>query len=85
MNIEKSIPVILLILAIAGLIWSATMFFSGSGDDSAKTINTPENYSNAMRAELQNKCETPPDYTDEEWRQHMSHHPDQYKECLAEK
>lgn len=27
-------------------------------------------------------CATPPGYTDEEWREHMSHHPDMYKDCL---
>ena len=28
------------------------------------------------------KCATPAGYTDAEWKQHMGHHPDQYKECL---
>lgn len=27
-------------------------------------------------------CETPEGYTDEEWREHMSHHPDMYAQCL---
>ena len=33
--------------------------------------------------ELPDKCKTPPGYTDEDWKQHMNHHPDQYAECLA--
>ncbi len=28
------------------------------------------------------RCQTPPGYTDEEWREHMGHHPNIYKECL---
>ena len=40
-------------------------------------------YSKAMSSELDNKCATPSGYTDEAWREHMGHHPDQYKECLG--
>ena len=29
-----------------------------------------------------NLCEVPPGYTNESWYEHMSHHPDRYKECL---
>ncbi|MBS3133819.1 hypothetical protein J4214_01140 [Candidatus Woesearchaeota archaeon] len=28
------------------------------------------------------KCRVPSGYTTEEWIEHMSHHPDRYKECL---
>lgn len=28
------------------------------------------------------KCTPAPGYTEESWREHMSHHPDIYKECL---
>ncbi|MBI2545532.1 MAG: hypothetical protein HYW22_02995 [Candidatus Aenigmarchaeota archaeon] len=40
------------------------------------------NYSNAVSSELANKCATPSGYTDATWREHMSHHPDTYVECL---
>jgi len=30
----------------------------------------------------EDKCATPEGYTDEEWREHMGHHPDMYGECL---
>ncbi len=39
-------------------------------------------YQKAVSAELEDICATPPGYTDESWRQHMSHHPDRYAECL---
>ncbi|MEM5802058.1 MAG: hypothetical protein QXQ18_01595 [Candidatus Aenigmatarchaeota archaeon] len=29
-----------------------------------------------------NICATPPGYTDESWKEHMSHHPNIYKDCL---
>lgn len=53
----------------------------------AYTTLTPqysqEDYRKAMAAELPDKCKTPPGYTDESWRQHWGHHPDQYAECLG--
>lgn len=39
-------------------------------------------YQKAVSSELEDICATPPGYTDESWRQHMSHHPDMYAECL---
>ena len=37
----------------------------------------------SLKAEIKNNpCETPPGYTEKSWREHMSHHPDRYKECL---
>jgi len=41
------------------------------------------NYKQALAAENPNDiCATPAGYTDQEWRSHMSHHPDRYGECL---
>lgn len=30
----------------------------------------------------EDKCSPAPGYTEESWREHMSHHPNVYKECL---
>jgi len=30
----------------------------------------------------ENLCVPDPGYTEEAWREHMSHHPEMYKECL---
>ena len=36
-----------------------------------------------LQAEVKNNpCAVPPGYTNESWYEHMSHHPDRYKECL---
>ena len=31
----------------------------------------------------EDKCDPPPGQTEEAWREHMSHHPNVYKECLS--
>ena len=28
------------------------------------------------------KCKTPAGYTEQEWKEHMGHHPNIYKDCL---
>ena len=42
------------------------------------------NYKKAVKSEDSlDKCKTPSSYTDQEWIEHMSHHPDRYKDCLG--
>lgn len=31
----------------------------------------------------EDKCKPEPGYTEESWREHMSHHPNIYRECLS--
>lgn len=31
----------------------------------------------------EDKCAPEPGYTEQEWKEHMGHHPDIYKECLS--
>ena len=41
------------------------------------------NYNQAKQAENPaNPCTPPAGYTEESWREHMGHHPDQYQQCL---
>jgi len=73
---------VLVTVAIGGLVWSGLSFFTTN--KLAVTIkNTPENFAAFKAAELPDKCLTPPGYSDEEWREHMSHHPDQYGGCFT--
>jgi hypothetical protein len=44
--------------------------------------HTDESFERAKEAQTEDPCATPKGYTDESWRQHMGHHPDQYKDCL---
>ena len=78
---EKIIIAVLIILGAGGVFWAVSSFFTGDKNQS-KLDNSTENYNSALQAELSDKCKTPEDYTDEEWIDHMSHHPDRYSECL---
>lgn len=74
---DKIVLVVLLVLAIILFIVAAY---------SVVTLATHfgSNYQKALAAENQsNICATPAGYTDEQWRTHMSHHPDMYKQCLG--
>lgn len=63
-----------------GLLLVAMSFLTWYG--APALAKTSENYQKFASAELADKCKTPPGYSDADWRQHMGHHPDQYKECL---
>lgn len=81
MQMEKILIIVLVVAAIAGLVWSISDFVRGNKDFSL-VDNTTENFDQAIKAELPDKCQTPEGYTNEEWQEHMSHHPDRYQECL---
>ncbi len=50
--------------------------FAGNGHTEAK-------YQTAVAAENpMDICKTPNGYSDADWKQHMSHHPDRYRQCL---
>ncbi len=40
-------------------------------------------YQKATTSEQEDICATPPGYTDQQWREHMGHHPDRYAKCLG--
>jgi len=45
--------------------------------------HTAANYQQFVSAESAGDiCKTPAGYTDEQWKEHMSHHPDRYAQCL---
>lgn len=78
--------IVLITLAGAGLVWSAVSFFSQAKQEPVLVKGMEENEDNfaqAQRAELADRCQTPEGYSDQGWREHMSHHPDRYKECLV--
>lgn len=51
-------------------------------NNSAGLQNTQENYEEFISAELEDKCAVPEGYTEEDWKTHMSHHPERYEGCL---
>ncbi len=85
---EKITYIILVVLAVAALgftIYSA--FFAGSGSTGNSQIGVgvvgSAAYNKAIAAENPaDKCAVPQGYDEQSWKEHMSHHPDRYKECL---
>ncbi len=76
---KNKLSALLVILAIGGIIWfGVSVFKKGSNID---LQNTSQNFKQFTASELGNKCNTPEGYTDREWLEHMSHHPERYKEC----
>ena len=69
MKKEKILIYAALFIALIALFWSVMQLGAQGG-------------ASAIASELGDKCATPPGYTDEQWREHMGHHPDRYKECL---
>jgi len=65
----------LLAIVIIALIFSISTFFNKS--------YSQQDYGKFVSAESEDKCKTPEGYTDKEWKEHMSHHPDRYKGCLS--
>lgn len=66
-------------IVIITLFWSAAEFFR---EDSV-TLSQANSFSAQKNTgELPEKCKMEEGYTPEEWKEHMSHHPDIYAECL---
>ncbi len=63
----------LLVIVIVGFFLTLNSYFSN------KTVNQPL----LGAAELSSKCAAPAGYTQEQWTEHMGHHPEQYAECLG--
>ena len=72
---EKILFYAIIVAAAAIVAVSAFMFISS---------RYGANYQKAMSAQNPNDiCATPSGYTDQQWREHMSHHPDMYVGCLT--
>lgn len=81
---EKILLILIGLLVVLGAGW---ILFSWQTWRDSSAYGTPDgqqlNYVQAKKDENPlNPCSPPPGYTEESWREHMSHHPDQYKQCL---
>lgn len=83
-KMEKILFAFLSLVLILGTIWVIQGWQSWRQSSTLSSNNyQPLNYNQAKQAEdPANPCEPPAGYTEESWREHMSHHPEQYKECL---
>lgn len=82
----------MIFLSIFLLYWSGTALTKRNntntkpGTDTISYIpkHSEDIYSKAVEAETEDPCTPPEGYTDDAWRQHMGHHPDEYKDCLSQ-
>lgn len=89
-KIEKIIFALIGLVFILGAVW---VFQSWQQMESSNrlggqavtgSVSQPLDYNQAKQAEdPANPCVPPAGYTEETWREHMGHHPDQYKQCLG--
>lgn len=45
-------------------------------------FNNNQKYNEFVSNEQKDICATPSGYTDQQWQEHMGHHPDRYAQCL---
>ncbi|MBS3060469.1 MAG: hypothetical protein J4432_03085 [DPANN group archaeon] len=92
-KVNALVPVLLIGLGLATLIYSVMGFSNqtSSNQAPAATVNigqehSKEAFAQAVAAQAPQgdfgKCATPEGYSDDDWKTHMGHHPDLYKECL---
>ncbi len=84
---HKAMVFVAAIVSITLIYWSISASSDNSSNDAKNAVtdvseHTEERYRKAVEAETKDPCATPDGYTDDAWREHMSHHPDRYKECL---
>jgi rhodanese-related sulfurtransferase len=82
MTTEKILIIVLVVLAVGGLAWSMGSFFSNK-EPVLLVENLQKNFDKAVQAEQPDKCKAPEGYTNEQWREHMSHHSVRYMECFT--
>ena len=67
---------VLLLVIVIAIGFGVSGAYSSAGHTDAR-------FQTAISAQnSDDKCATPSGYTDEQWREHMGHHPDLYRECL---
>ena len=84
-KVEKILFALMGVVVVVGAVW---VFQGWQSWQKSSALGTPGgqplNYAQAKQAEdPSNPCAAPAGYTEETWREHMSHHPDQYKQCLG--
>jgi len=81
--IKEKLPIIFGALGIIGVLWALSMI-KVAVPVSDKRSDAMKNFAEFAKDELVDKCATPDGYEDAQWREHMSHHSDQYMECLSD-
>lgn len=81
--VEKVLLTLLGLVLVLGMVWVFQSWWQSSSLTSSVSQSF-NNYDLAKQAEEPtDPCSPPAGYTEESWREHMSHHPDQYQQCLG--
>ena len=79
MNKDTLMTAVLVVTGVALLGWAGASAWQTNRSAAYK----PQRYIQALQDELPDQCAVPEGYTDAEWQEHMSHHPDRYQECFV--
>lgn len=83
-KLEKILFLVLAVIFIFGGFLTFRGWRSYTSLTGSSAIGQPLNYEEAKQAQdPSDPCKAPPGYTEESWREHMGHHPDEYKQCLS--
>lgn len=87
-KLEKILFIVILVVITVTAVWvGRQMWQTALGAQTSAggpTSVSSDRYRAAKSAEdPNNPCTPPAGYTEESWREHMGHHPDQYKQCLG--
>lgn len=80
MNSER---IIIVVLAIALVVGVALLFFSLAGFFTPRLENNAQNFQQfSSKENPADICGVPPGTDPQQWKEHLSHHPDKYSQCL---
>ncbi len=68
----------IILLIVVVIILFSLIFWKFGFEPVGMFLASKDKFSN----DVEDKCEPTPGDTEESWKEHMSHHPDMYKECL---
>ena len=90
-KLEQILLGLILLVLAAGSIWIVGGYWqirsdlsnTSAASSSVTPLASSAEYRQAKQAEDPNSpCLPPAGYTEESWREHMGHHPDEYRQCL---
>lgn len=82
-KLEKVLFILMGLVLVFGAVWVFQGWQNWRGPvAAANSGNKPIDYPQAQ-ATTPDPCQPLPRYTEESWREHMSHHPNEYKQCLG--
>ncbi len=83
MHKENAVLWVVVAVVLVAMVYGVLSFTTMGSAQAANPDYYGEDYQKALAAEdPADICATPSGYSEEGWKEHMSHHPDQYPGCL---